>query len=169
MTLFQIPIVHNADYFDFVELIGTYVEDPRVMLRVTNSVVDKANEVVAREVDNALDVAESPFRRIMDEQEQELQTVYGQLHVLEGHRNDVHEILVNVARQDDDILSLLRGEPMFRRKIDAIKRLRALTGAGLKGAKDAIEDPRVPDAANPMFEVVGVAFIGNDEDYACQD
>lgn len=168
MTNYSIPMVSNPDYFDFAELVGANVKNTRKALMLTNSVVDKCNEVVAREVDNALDEAESPFRRIMDEQERELQTVYGQLHVLEGHRNDMHEVLVNVARQDDAILDAMRGDAMHRRKIEAIKRLRQVTMCGLKAAKDAIEDPRVADAANPMFEVVGAAIF-NDEDFACQD
>jgi hypothetical protein len=38
-----------------------------------------------------------------------------------------------------------------------------MTMCGLKAAKEAIEDPRVIDAANPMFEVVGVTFVGSDD------
>ena len=71
-----INIVSSPDYFDIAELLAPYVTDARDLLRLSNSVADKTNEVVRREVDEALDEAEAPFRRIMDEQSREINSLH---------------------------------------------------------------------------------------------
>lgn len=134
-----INLVTSPDYFDFAELVAEFVSDQRTVLRLTNSVVDKCNEVVTREVDDALDSAESPFRRIMDDQEAEIQGLYSRLNQAEDARNTLHEVLVNVARQDAEVIGFRDQD----KKINAIKRLRQMTNCGLLAAKNAVEDPRV--------------------------
>lgn len=162
-----INIVSNPDYFDFAELVAEFVSDQRTVLRLTNSIVDKTNEVVHREVFDALDDATHPFRSLIQEQEQELQSVYGSLHAeradndslrqqLADKRDDLHEVLVNVCRTSEVIVGFVAET----KKINAIKELRRLTNASLKASKEAVEDPRV--WSPPMFEVVGVAYVGTD-------
>lgn len=165
MTLYQIPTATSPDYFDYAELIGAYVEDPRAMLRLTNSVVDKTNDVVAAAVSDAREDVRVEWQQQADAAEREIQALYGQMRVLEGNANDMHEVLVNVARNDGQIRDYFNVD----QKINAIKRLRAVTNCGLKAAMDAIRDPRVAAHFNPLFEVVGVAYVGNDEDSACMD
>lgn len=64
-------------------------------------------------------------------------------------RGTLHEVLVSVARQDSQVIHYLNAS----QKINAIKRLRHITGTGLKAAKEAVEDPRVKAAS--LFVVVG--------------
>lgn len=54
-----------------------------------------------------------------------------------------HDKLVMQASNDDEVLNNMAQH----RKIYAIKRLREISGCGLKAAKDAVEDPRVVDMA----------------------
>jgi ribosomal protein L7/L12 len=143
----------------FAQLVNQYVGDLNDMLLLTNSVTDLANECIEDAVDDCLDEAGHPFRNIIREQDEENQRLHVALAQQTDARNDLHQVLVNVARQDAQILTAMEGAPQFRKKIEAIKRLRAMTLCSLKAAKEAIEDPRVSDAANPMFEVVGVGFF----------
>lgn len=55
-----------------------------------------------------------------------------------------HDGRVQAALNSVDIMESMKA----RKKINAIKDLRALTSCGLKEAKDAVEDRRVLDAAN---------------------
>lgn len=139
MTSYSIPAVTSPDYFDFAELVGAYVEDPRLLLILTNSVTDKVNEIVNREVDDALDSAGHPFQNIIREQEEELQSVYGQLNAQQDRRDDLHEVLVTVCLHSEVVGNHVRNG----QKINAIKELRRLTNASLRASKEAVEDSRV--------------------------
>jgi ribosomal protein L7/L12 len=153
MTNYSIPLATSPDYFDFAELVGEFIEPPRTMLRLTNSIVDKVNEIVAREVDEVLEDASHPFRSIIAQQEEELASVYGQLHAQQDKRDDLHEVLVNVCRNSPTVLGYVRES----KKINAIKELRRLTSASLRSTKEAVEDPRVVDAAgDPWGQVTNV-------------
>ncbi len=153
MTDYRIPLATRG-LIEYVELVSPYFEDPTTMMRVVNGIVDLTNEVVDNAVNDALDNAESPFRRIMDEQSAELASVYGELHAQREQRNDLHEVLVNVARQDAEVIRHLNES----HKIYAIKRMRQMTNCDLKAAKEAVEDPRVR-MCGAMFVVVGETTI----------
>ena len=136
----------------------------QTLLVLTNSVRNLMDEHAQALVDDALDSAESPFRRIMDEQERELQSVYTSLHAERADndalRSEVAALKavsngtwqrgqtatekgIAFALNDAETLSLVQRE----RKIVAIKRVRASVGIGLKEAKDAVESAAVQEAA----------------------
>lgn len=156
-----ISIVTDADYFDFAALVGPYVKksrnSARDLLTLTNSIVDKTNDVVAREVDDALDVAESPFRRIMDEQTQQLRDAeaisMAQQRDIKYYKDNLHNVLTHIASTDPIIIEMVnKGE-----NYNAIKRLRNITNVTLKPAADAIKSDVVKQAA--AFVVVGQTTV----------
>ena len=145
-----IAIVSSPDYFDLVELLSPYVTDARDLLRLANSVADKCNEVVAREVDDALDQAESPFRRIMDNQAEELRNLRAEVERLRNAQAVSRDASVE-AETRKGLLFALESPQVMRyledgHKIYAIKFVRTQCNIGLRAAKNAVEHPDVTAA-----------------------
>lgn len=149
MTQYELPAA-SPGYIKFAELVNQFVPSLGDMLLLTNSIADLHVELARDAVDDALDVAESPFRRIVDEQADEINSLYRQLDDLREQlatqkavaRANINADTVrgiDFAVDDPETLEFMKDT----RKIDAIKRVRVKTGIGLKAAKDAVESTQV--------------------------